>query len=1120
MSRWREVAFSCLGYLWIAVVALVAIACVWLFIMQSNREFFMTFFEGRRDRKQFEEEIAGLAAQEEELSEKFKKTHTRSWPIYPGMADPFEFDRLDPSRIPQSERTSWQPEGLVGLLGNSSDPWVGGAGKGGWEGWPQVSFSADGRMIAGVSMGGVFLPGGGVFLLDSGKLAELDRTPRTDQMFSTNSIAFSPTGQFLAACGSIHLGEKTTRGWLGLWRIEKERLGERTVVFLPYDVGRLAFSPNGRFLAVGGSRRKDWEKERPLELWEVEEGELRPFWTFSEPLRFGTIAFSPDSRILVAAGDATIHLYHLDAESPEEWEGKWLGLLKIAGMLAAPALVIGLWLRSRFAPRRWTFLSRWAQPLWVALLLLVLLSLAGAGVLWWQGPGIDRIHQTVSTPGFIGALAFSPDGALLACGGEARRESLEEEWKGKWQLALMIGGILAAFALALGLWRRSRLAPSLETRLGEAVERLAPVSVILALLVLASGGWLWWCGPTVDLKDTGRSILSRWTVQGGRLEGRTDAEILLPLNRAAFSPDGRTLVSIHGYDPEREQPADEPLLRFWSVGEKLEERSSLRIKNSQVAEVCFSPNGKHLVGYCEEFYSRPRPKGLGTEGRRLRLWNLEGPAPREITGEKTWVDRPGKQASGPLLTTMRKVRPAALDLWRMSNGRLDHSMKIPIKATPWFPHPMIRFRDERTLIFLERRRFAWWAVEGIPLEDDKTHDHHWTALRMYDLSTGKPRSLGKLQWLFKIEKEQFDQADTSFWSMAADKQSLACWWRDRDEVMVCDLSGPLRQIGELRGHGAEVSAVALSTKGAWAAVGTRGKKVHLWNLKTAKPRRLPALGASAAVAWLEFLPDGKRLVAVGEDRKVTLWDLAGPAPRVVFTGKSIKDVAADRGLALYPPMPPPLELGESRNEARMEWLHAFFPPSCTLEAEWTEAGRVTIHRNANGQRTKLAEWTQPRAPDSLEPTLDGKHLIVANGPDTVLIVRLDPRAADSRLLDSCNALIERNPRDVASLVQRAAFHLRHGDWSLGLADAKAAVRYDPTNIEGWWLCGCVHVRRQDYAQAIADFTRVLHLRPRHALARYQRGLARLEREEFAAARQDLTQALTIDPSLARHAPAP
>jgi WD40 repeat protein len=156
-----------------------------------------------------------------------------------------------------------------------------------------VAFSPDGRSIAVV--GRPFA----LYLreLDSptGELIEV----RFDSIERPRHVMYSPSGQFLAVTSDLD-------GTIVIWDLATRK--ERLVLAQPSPVVRMAFSPDGRWLACAGSF-----DDNSIYLWDLQTGSRR-FLLENGPGAIIALVFSPDGACLASAGFGEHHvrLWDLD----------------------------------------------------------------------------------------------------------------------------------------------------------------------------------------------------------------------------------------------------------------------------------------------------------------------------------------------------------------------------------------------------------------------------------------------------------------------------------------------------------------------------------------------------------------------------------------------------------------------------------------------------------------------------------------------------------------------------------------------------------------------------------------------------------------------------------------
>jgi WD40 repeat protein len=198
--------------------------------------------------------------------------------------------------------------------------------------------------------------------------------------------AFSPAAGLVAVASydgptrtyGINFWDTTSGRARGRWKAEAGMF-QRFASF--------AFSPDGKTLAAGGSRPGSGGSE--VRLWDVARGEERP------PLKRGAddtaiVAFSPDGKLLAAAGRLGITLY--------DGQGQEVGQFRSdrGGVRGAPV----------FSPDGRTLVAVAAGPPEEPAV-LQLWEIATSSVrAEWQG-----------NQGTVSALAFSPNGEVLASGG-------------------------------------------------------------------------------------------------------------------------------------------------------------------------------------------------------------------------------------------------------------------------------------------------------------------------------------------------------------------------------------------------------------------------------------------------------------------------------------------------------------------------------------------------------------------------------------------------------------------------------------------------------------------------------------------------------------------------------
>jgi WD40 repeat protein len=286
-----------------------------------------------------------------------------------------------------------------------------------------VAFSPDGRLLASGSSDAT------VKLWDVAS-GTLWRT-LTGHDSNVLSVAFSPDGRLLAS-GSL---DKTVKLWDVFSGTPKETLtGHHEII------NCVTFSPDGKVLASGSG-------DKTIKLWDVTTGTLKQTLT-GHALGVESVAFSPDGKLLASGSwDMTIKLWDLTAGTLKQTltghtyavgsvafspDGKVLASGTVIPSIFDEILVVG------FKPDRLT-----SERL-------------DRTVKLWDVPSGDLKQTLVGQDRGASSVAISPDGKLLASGGDddavkvwdlatgTLKERLAGHAAGVWSVAFSPDGKLLA----------------------------------------------------------------------------------------------------------------------------------------------------------------------------------------------------------------------------------------------------------------------------------------------------------------------------------------------------------------------------------------------------------------------------------------------------------------------------------------------------------------------------------------------------------------------------------------------------------------------------------------------------------------------------------------------------
>jgi len=237
-------------------------------------------------------------------------------------------------------------------------------------------------------------------------------------------VAFSPDGQRLASVSS----DGTAKVWD--WRNAKEL---KTLEF-PGDVVSVSFSPDGQALAVGGVDEMQ-NGQRNAAVWTFSIDSWEPLIKFPEYWNIGALAYSPDGKLLAGGGTsrnvqiwkasdgaALFTLNHTQqvgdvAISPD---GSTAATATCEMVTNTECTEGGVWLWNLSTGKVIKQLGDFPD-----LVTRVAYSPDGSFLIAGARGGKLRVYETTNyepwfeatSPGGVEALTFSPDGTLLATGG-------------------------------------------------------------------------------------------------------------------------------------------------------------------------------------------------------------------------------------------------------------------------------------------------------------------------------------------------------------------------------------------------------------------------------------------------------------------------------------------------------------------------------------------------------------------------------------------------------------------------------------------------------------------------------------------------------------------------------
>jgi WD40 repeat protein/serine/threonine protein kinase len=744
---------------------------------------------------------------------------------------------------------------------------------------------------------------------------------------SLTSAAWAPDGRTVAT-GPVgntwgKLGPAEVCFWdAATWKPVGKRLSH------PYTVFGLAFSPDGRRLAVCGGDRVDPRRPGEVKLWDVATGE-----PVGEPLphpaRVQAVAFSPDGKtMLTGCCDGMARRWDMAT-------GQILGqpLSHVAMLLAfftdpdektarndpkplAPVLAVA------FSPDGKTVLTGGADRfarLWDAttgkphlalphaeVVYAVAFSPDGRSVLTGCGDHTARLWDAATGKRLgwpmmnrypVRSVAFHPTKPVLVAGGGL--DGLQAVGRGEsrlWDVTTMkpIGTPLPAsgivYAVAFSPDGRSVL-----TAAKDGIARLTDVSGVHPLAhTFRHGSDIRW----VRFRPDGKALLTvsalktrdiwgemrLWDAATGKPLGSPMAAHAIDLDGTGcivhFSPDGKALWDGSSL------PRDATTGRL--LGPSLPEGAV------SIPQFVFSPDGKQFVVLREDaalLWDTAANKQVGLplahrgrvlaavfhpDGKSLltasddgltSLWDL---ATQRIIGDPLHHDIPVKaivfNSDGRAFLTLDREK--MVRRWETGTGRpIGPPLRVPKDNNAYSDFHSMRFTPDGKQILLDlgQMLYVWDAASGRLITTFLITNHVWD-------------SQGTLLGLLVGDMNAGPQGQARLWDV------------DRRQFRSAALSGTYR-------------CLDIHRTGRLLATGDE-EMAGLWDAATARLIGPPLEHPSQLLA-LNFAPDGRRLLTCCGDGTARLWEVPSPVSGSVeqvklwlevLTGKELDEAGAARPL--------------------------------------------------------------------------------------------------------------------------------------------------------------------------------------------------------------------------------
>jgi len=779
------------------------------------------------------------------------------------------------------------------------------------------AFASDGRTLA--TTGG---SGPRIWDVSTGKVIQI---LSHENNFLPGCVAVSPDGKTLAAGGYFNQ--------LCLWDLTTGKVTRPRLRGYYASIRSVTFSPDGKLLATGGEdglvRLWDMVTGKQLETGGKERGSLR-------------ICLSPDGKTLATFGgesniqDDTICLWELATGKllrQLQHQYAWASAMAFTpdGRILAAGTgwteTIHLWEVSTGK-----LLRRWELPREVPTFLAfapdgkTLAEGCWNGVRLWDvqtGQEICRIGDDRD-----GALAgtYSPDGRTLVTGGSGASLRVWDLATGE-ELHRLVGHgggsevcqvCFSSDGTILASAARDGMVCLWETTTYRRLHRFARKTTWRSVLAISPNG-------TVLATEGDGNNLCLWDVATGQ-EHRQVIGHQGPVYSAAFSPDGKTLIS--GSEDgtalvwnlqavlKVEPPRQEPLPPADHYGDPLPpgtvaRMGSLRFQHgSGIASVTFSPDAKTLA-----------VAAAGNEGSSVCLWDVAtGQELRRFDGYgSSWPSQIGFSPDGALLAALTGHE---IYLWETGSGKkrgkvVQHKDSINsfsfspdgkiLAAAGGYPNGYKDFAvylwnietgEEllRLVGHMTPVRKVLFSANGKRILSSSSEEQAIPgAICLWDATTGKMLR----QW----------KKGTNFAIFSPDGNTLAypendqeiCLWDALGEKVICRLAVPKasctfspdsgvlatsseeqpirlwavatgREVRAFPGqHSKDTHVSCFSPDGMLLASISKTNIIRLWNVATGEEVR-PFGGHREAVSCLAFSPDGKTLTSASSDRTIRIWE--------------------------------------------------------------------------------------------------------------------------------------------------------------------------------------------------------------------------------------------------------
>jgi WD40 repeat protein len=246
------------------------------------------------------------------------------------------------------------------------------------------------------------------------------------------------------------------------------------------------------------------------------------------------------------------------------------------------------------------------------------------------------------------------------------------------------------------------------------------------------------------------------------------------------------------------------------------------------------------------FDAAGRRLALGSDHGAIQIWDIDGGGRRQLVGHWGWVVFAQFEASGRRLISGGKDQ--TLRTWDVDSGRQERLTRARLSGKG---NQAVALSDDGALVVS--------MVDNLP-------EAGWT-LRAVDIASGRART--------SVARD--DDRHPAVVAIDPARTLVAAGIAGSVRLLAIGAGG--RPGEEVAAHGGTLSAIAFSRAGRLLATTSyrQDEGIRLWTVdrenRSLQPlRTLPGHATDSAVELL-FLPGDRRLVSVGRDHQVILWDV-------------------------------------------------------------------------------------------------------------------------------------------------------------------------------------------------------------------------------------------------------